>query len=71
LSYTPTLWGLVFPLGMYALASLRLSQAADVPVLQTLSQAMVWVALAAWIVTALGFAVATWRSYREFARAEA
>ncbi|HET7850256.1 MAG TPA: tellurite resistance/C4-dicarboxylate transporter family protein [Pseudolabrys sp.] len=74
LSYTPTLWGLVFPLGMYALASLRLSQAADVPVLQTLSQAMVWVALAAWIATAFGFVAATWRDYRRFAairRAEA
>ncbi|HEX5507644.1 MAG TPA: tellurite resistance/C4-dicarboxylate transporter family protein, partial [Pseudolabrys sp.] len=67
LSYTPTLWGLVFPLGMYALASLRLSRAAGVPVLQTLSEAMVWVALAAWIATAIGFAWASWRSYRNFA----
>ncbi len=66
LRYAPTLWGLVFPLGMYALASLRLSRAAGVPVLQTLSAAMVWVALAAWIATAVGFAAATWRDWRDF-----
>ena len=32
LRYTPMLWSFVFPLGMYALASLRLSLAADFPV---------------------------------------
>jgi tellurite resistance protein TehA-like permease len=39
--YTLTLWSLVFPLGMYALASLRLSIAADVPLLHLISMAMV------------------------------
>ena len=34
LTYTPMLWSLVFPLGMYALASLRLSLAADFPPLR-------------------------------------
>jgi tellurite resistance protein TehA-like permease len=38
-SYTPMFWSLVFPLGMYALASLRLSLAADFPPLRTLSLA--------------------------------
>ena len=71
LTYTPTLWGLVFPLGMYALATLRLSQTAAVPVLQNLSEAMVWVALAAWLATAVGFAVASWLSYRRFTGGEA
>ena len=68
INYTPTLWSLVFPLGMYALASLRLSNAAGVPLLRTLSETMVWVALIAWIATAIGFTHATWQSYREFAR---
>ena len=36
LNYTPTLWSLVFPLGMYAVASLRLSLAEDFPPLQSL-----------------------------------
>jgi tellurite resistance protein TehA-like permease len=64
LAYTPALWSLVFPLGMYALASLRLSLAADFPPLRLLSRGMVWVALAAWIATAAGLALASWRSLR-------
>ena len=69
--YTPMLWALVFPLGMYALASLRLSLAADVPVLSVVSVMMVWIALAAWAATAVGLAVSSWRSYRDFTRAAA
>ncbi len=64
LAYTPMLWSLVFPLGMYALASLRLSLAADFPPLRAVSHAMVWIALAAWIATAAGLALASWRSLR-------
>ena len=45
ITYTPMLWSLVFPLGMYALASLRLSLASDFPPLHSISLAMVWVAL--------------------------
>lgn len=66
ITYTPMLWSLVFPLGMYALASLRLSLASDFPPMHSVSQAMVWVALAAWTATALGLALATWRSRRGF-----
>ena len=66
LKYSPMLWSLVFPLGMYALASLRLSLAADLPLLRTISVAMTWVALAAWTATALAFAHASWRRYRDF-----
>ena len=54
LRYTPMLWSLVFPLGMYALASLRLSLAAEFPPLRTVAESMVWIALAAWAATALG-----------------
>lgn len=54
--YTPMLWSLVFPLGMYALASLRLSLAADFAPLRLVSAAMVWVALAVWALTAAGMA---------------
>ena len=68
LTYTPMFWSLVFPLGMYALASLRLSLATDFPPLMSISHAMVWVALAAWVTTGLAFVVASWRSFREFTR---
>lgn len=68
LTYTPMFWSLVFPLGMYALASLRLSLAADFSPLSAISHAMVWIALAAWAITSFGFVSASWRSFREFAR---
>ena len=66
LTYTPMLWSLVFPLGMYALASLRLSLASDFPPLHLISLGMVWIALAAWAATAVGLALATWRNWRTF-----
>jgi tellurite resistance protein TehA-like permease len=66
ITYTPMLWSLVFPLGMYSLASLRLSLAADFAPLRTISRTMVWVSLAVWAVTLAGMLVSTWRSYRDF-----
>jgi len=68
LTYTPMFWSLVFPLGMYALASLRLSLAADFPPLRAISYSMLWVALAAWVATSAGLAIASWQSFREFER---
>jgi tellurite resistance protein TehA-like permease len=64
LTYTPMLWSLVFPLGMYALASLRLSLASEFMPLQHIAGAMVWVALAAWGATALGLARRVWAGWR-------
>jgi tellurite resistance protein TehA-like permease len=46
--YEPPMWSLVFPLGMYALASARLGLAAEFPPLHWIALGMVWVALAAW-----------------------
>jgi tellurite resistance protein TehA-like permease len=57
LTYTPLFWSVVFPLGMYALASLRLSLATDFPQLRIISSLVVWIALAAWIATAAGLAL--------------
>jgi tellurite resistance protein TehA-like permease len=64
LNYAPTFWSLVFPLGMYAVATSRLSLAADFPPLQSLSRTMLWVALVAWAATAIWLAVASWQSFR-------
>jgi tellurite resistance protein TehA-like permease len=64
LAYTPMLWSLVFPLGMYALASLKLSLASDFAPLQALAGAMVWVAFTAWLATAAGLVRASWRGFR-------
>jgi tellurite resistance protein TehA-like permease len=64
ITYMPTLWSLVFPLGMYALASLRLSLASDFPPLRSVSLTMVWIALAVWAATFIGLILTSWRSFR-------
>jgi tellurite resistance protein TehA-like permease len=63
LVYTPAFWGLVFPLGMFALASARLSLASDFELLQHVSSIMVWIALIAWAATAIGLARSMWGSF--------
>jgi hypothetical protein len=64
IGYTPMLWSIVFPLGMYAVTSLRLSRVADVPPLASWSRAMTWIALAALTATWAALAVASLRSLR-------
>jgi tellurite resistance protein TehA-like permease len=59
LTYHPAYWNLVFPLGMYTVATYRLSLAADYTALQTVSRVMVWVSFAAWLLTMLGL-LASW-----------
>ena len=68
LSYSPMLWSIVFPLGMYAVATGRLSLAGDYPPFQVLSHLMAWVALGAWIATTASLIAASARSLRKFAR---
>jgi tellurite resistance protein TehA-like permease len=71
LRYTTALWSVVFPLGMYAVASHRLSLVAEVPALQSMSRVMAWIALAAWSATGIGLVLASWHSARAFiARAQ-
>ena len=54
LAYAPTYWSLVFPLGMYAVATYRLSLASDFRPIELFSEVMVWFALAAWLATMAG-----------------
>lgn len=51
LAYHPTFWSVVFPLGMYSMATYRFSLMADFPLLIWIPRVMVWVAIAAWVVT--------------------
>jgi len=48
LRYDPLYWGAVFPLGMYAAATFRLSRAVEAPYLVEIPRWFVWVALVAW-----------------------
>jgi tellurite resistance protein TehA-like permease len=70
-TYTPLYWSLVFPLGMYVLASVQLSLAADFPPLRSLAHVMIWIALAAWGATGAAFMLSTLRSLRDFMQSSA
>jgi tellurite resistance protein TehA-like permease len=54
LRYDPLYWGAVFPLGMYAVATFRLSDVINVPFLAIISRAFLYAALAAWALTTAG-----------------
>ena len=48
LRYEATLWSIIFPLGMYAVAGIYLGEADDLPVVGMVGRVELWVALAAW-----------------------
>ncbi len=55
LSYEPALWSVVFPLGMYSVATLTFGAVARLAFAEPLSRFMLWVALAAWVAVAAAF----------------
>ncbi|MEB2346275.1 MAG: tellurite resistance/C4-dicarboxylate transporter family protein [Deltaproteobacteria bacterium] len=62
ITYDPQYWGLVFPLGMYTTATVRLSHALELPFLLVISRGFVFVAIAAWTLTLLGLGRALLRT---------
>ncbi len=62
--YDPLYWGAVFPLGMYTVCTLRLSQAIDMPALAEFARLFVFVALAAWTAVSAAWIVSLRRSAR-------
>jgi tellurite resistance protein TehA-like permease len=48
LSFEPGLWSVVFPLGMYTVASVSLGRAANLGFMVTLARGWLWVGVAAW-----------------------
>ena len=55
LAYEPTLWSVVFPLGMYSVATLTFGKAARLAFMEPLARFMIWVAVAAWVLVAAAF----------------
>ncbi len=68
--YDVAYWGAVFPLGMYSAATYQMSQVLELQFLLPLARAFFWLAVVAWLLTALGLARHLLR-VREGARAAA
>ena len=50
--YEPALWTVVFPIGMYGVATLSFGRAAGLSFMEPLGRGVLWVAIAAWLVVA-------------------
>ncbi|MGN6751816.1 MAG: tellurite resistance/C4-dicarboxylate transporter family protein, partial [Intrasporangium sp.] len=48
LRYEPTLWSMIFPLGMYGVAGIYLGRADHLPIVEWIGSHWLWVAVAAW-----------------------
>ncbi len=57
LRYEATLWSIVFPLGMYAVAGIYLGEADRLPLVGAVGSAELWVAFAAWLLAFAGMVV--------------
>lgn len=55
LTYEPGLWSVVFPLGMYSVATLSFGKAAHLAFMGPLARFMIWVAVASWVLVAAAF----------------
>jgi tellurite resistance protein TehA-like permease len=53
-TYSASYWSLVFPLGMYTVATLKIATVFKAPFLNTTAQVFIFIALAAWMVVFIG-----------------
>ncbi|KAA0919872.1 tellurite resistance protein permease [Dietzia sp. ANT_WB102] len=52
--FEPTWWSIVFPLGMYAVAGMYLGRADNLPIVASIGEAWMWVAVASWVIALAG-----------------
>jgi tellurite resistance protein TehA-like permease len=62
LRYDATLWSIVFPLGMYAVAGISLGEADRLPLVGLAGSVALWVAFAAWALVFVAMARNVWRT---------
>jgi tellurite resistance protein TehA-like permease len=55
LRYDPLYWGAVFPLGMYTACTFRLAKILNLPFLEPIPRAFIYIALAAWLTAFFGY----------------
>lgn len=53
-SYEPSVWSMVFPLGMYTVASARIGQLAEFPPMIWIAEIMIIFAVIAWVLSIMG-----------------
>lgn len=63
LRYEPPYWSMVFPLGMYTVATYVLIKALGLPMLSVIPQVFVFIALGAWLATFVGMVVQVGRGW--------
>lgn len=68
-AYGPMLWSMVFPLGMYAVASIYLGKADGLPWIGVIGSAELWVAFSVWAITFAAMAVHLYRTVANPGRA--
>lgn len=68
LAYSPDYWSLVFPLGMYSVATSTLVQVAGLTLLHPISILFAYLAVLAWIVTFAGMICSLVRNFRVWLR---
>ena len=61
LAYVPSMWSIVFPLSMYAVASMELGRALSLPLVQQIGRGEAVVGVVAWSVTVVAMVVALGR----------
>ncbi|HKA85163.1 MAG TPA: hypothetical protein VKD21_14920, partial [Acidimicrobiales bacterium] len=69
LRYHPSYWALVFPLGMYGVATSRMTEATDLTALDWLPRVVLAISLTAWTLAfagLVGSASRAWRRRRGF-----
>ncbi|MDV6281164.1 hypothetical protein [Rhodococcus jostii] len=62
LRYDATVWSIVFPLGMYAVAGIYLGRADHLPLVGIVGSAELWCAFTVWCVAFVVMVVHLWRS---------